>query len=98
MNMMNDPIALTNFRDPHYNIPGLSVSDINFSSAGTQLATRIQTLSRAQWYGKENQQLMNQLNLDGYVYAVRGGFALQLNHANFKHRFFGAIFPIQNGK
>lgn len=85
MNMMNNPIALKNFRDPHYNIPGLSVSDVNFSSAGTQLATRVQTLSRLQWYGAENQQLMNQLNLDGYVYAVRGGFALQLNHSLYKN-------------
>ena len=85
MSMMNNPIALKNFRDPHYNIPGLSVSDINFSSAGSQLATRIQTLSRLQWQGKENQQLMNQLNLDGYVFAVRGGFSLQMNHAMYKN-------------
>ena len=85
MGMMNNPIALNNFRDPHYNIPGLSVSDINFSSAGSQLATRVQTLSRLQWQGKENQQLMNQLNLDGYVFAVRGGFSLQLNHSMYKN-------------
>jgi hypothetical protein len=85
MGMMNNPIALKNFRDPHYNIPGLSVSDINFSSAGSQLATRVQTLSRLQWQGKENQQLMNQLNLDGYVFAVRGGFSLQLNHSMYKN-------------
>jgi len=85
MGMMNNPIALKNFRDPHYNIPGLSASDINFSSAGSQLATRVQTLSRLQWQGKENQQLMNQLNLDGYVYAVRGGFSLQLNHSMYRN-------------
>jgi type IX secretion system PorP/SprF family membrane protein len=84
-NMLDNTVALQNFRDPHYNIPGLSVSDINFSSAGTQLATRVQTMSRLQWYGSENQQLMNQLNLDGYVYAMRGGFGLQMNHAMYKN-------------
>ncbi|MEJ6582741.1 MAG: type IX secretion system membrane protein PorP/SprF [Crocinitomicaceae bacterium] len=84
-NMLDNTVALQNFRDPHYNIPGMSVSDINFSSTGTQLATRIQTMSRLQWYGSENQQLMNQLNLDGYVYAMRGGFGLQMNHAMYKN-------------
>src|SRR5690606_31943114 len=82
-NMMDNPIALKNFRDPHYNIPGLSVSDVNFSSAGNQLASRVQTLSRLQWYGKENQQLTNQLNVDGYVYGMRGGLALQINHSRY---------------
>jgi len=83
--MADNPIALRNFRDPHYSIPGLSVSDVNFSSAGNQLASRAQTLTRVQWYGKENQQLINQLNVDGYVYAMRGGFALQINHATYRN-------------
>lgn len=83
-NMMDNPIALKNFRDPHYNIPGLSVSDVNFSSAGNQLASRVQTLTRLQWYRKENQQMMNQLNIDGYVYGMRGGLALQINHSTYR--------------
>lgn len=85
MGMMNNNIALRNYRDPHYSIPGLSVSDINFSSAGSHLATRVQTFSRMQWYGQQNQQLMNQLNVDGYVFAVRGGLALQMNHAMYNN-------------
>lgn len=84
-NMMDNPIALKNFRDPHYNIPGLSVSDVNFSSAGNQLASRVQTLSRLQWFGKENQQLINQLNVDGYVYGIRGGLGLQINHSTYRN-------------
>src|SRR5690606_38376644 len=65
-------------------ILGLSVSDVNFSSAGNQLASRVQTLSRLQWYGKENQQLTNQLNVDGYVYGMRGDLALQINHSRYR--------------
>lgn len=81
--MMDNPIALKNSRDPNYHIPGMTSNDINFSSAGTLLATRFQTLSRVQWLGEENQQLMNQISIDGYAYEVRGGWSLQLNHAYY---------------
>lgn len=78
--MMNSPIALKNSRDPHYHVPGLTSNDISFSSAGTLIATRVQATSRLQWQGKENEQLMNQLSLDGYAYGMRGGWGVQLNH------------------
>lgn len=82
--MMNSPIALQNSRDPHYHVPGLTSSDISFSSAGTLIATRVQATSRLQWQGKENEQLMNQISADGYSYDIRGGWGVQLNHQLYK--------------
>lgn len=82
--MMNSPIALKNSRDPHYHVPGLTANDINFSTAGTLISTRVQATSRLQWQGKENEQLMNQLSADGYSYGLRGGWGVQLNHQWYK--------------
>jgi hypothetical protein len=78
--MMDNPVALKNLKDPYYHIPALQAMDVNFGSVGTLLATRVQTLSRAQWLGEENQQLMNQISVDGYAYGIRGGLGLQLNN------------------
>lgn len=84
-NMLNAPIALKNSRDPHYHVPGMTPNDINFSSAGTLIGTRVQTMSRLQWQGQDNEQLMNQLSADGYLYDIRGGWGVQLNHQWYKN-------------
>ena len=83
--MANNPVALKNFRDPNYHVPGMLPNDVNFSSAGTMLRTRVQGMSRLQWLGQENEQLMSQLAVDGYVYSMRGGLGLQLNHAMYNN-------------
>ncbi len=83
--MMNNPVALKNYRDPSYHVPGLLPNDVNFSSAGTLLATRVQTISRLQWLGKENEQLMNQISVDGYAYGMRGGVGLQINQSMYNN-------------
>ena len=82
--MADNPIALKNFRDPYYHVPGMLPNDVNFSSTGTMLATRVQAISRMQWYGQENEQLMSQLAIDGYSYDLRGGIGIQMNHAYYK--------------
>ena len=82
--MMDNPVALQNFRDPHYHVPGMLPTEINFSSAGTMLSTRVQSLSRLQWYDQENELFQNQLAVDGYVYGIRGGIGLQVNHSWYK--------------
>lgn len=82
--MMDNPVALKNFKDPHFHVPGMLPNDINFSSTGTMLSARVQTLSRIQWMGQENEQLINQLAFDGYAYAVRGGVGLQINHGMYR--------------
>ena len=81
--MMDNPIALTNFRDPYYHVPGMLPNDINFSSTGTMLSTRVQATSRLQWHGEKNEQLLSQLAIDGYAYGMRGGVGLQINHAMY---------------
>jgi type IX secretion system PorP/SprF family membrane protein len=78
--MMDNPIALKNRKDTYYHIPGMQAMDVNFGSAGTMLATRVQSVSRAQWLGQENQQIINQLSIDGYSYGMRGGVGFQFNH------------------
>lgn len=82
--MMNSPIALKNSRDPHYHVPGMTANDISFSSAGTLISTRVQTLSRLQWPNQENEQLRNQVSVDGYAYGMRGGWGMQLNHNYYR--------------
>lgn len=78
--MLDNPIALRNQRDPYYHVPGMQAMDVNFSSVGTMLATRVQATGRAQWLGSNNQQIMSQLSLDGYSYAIRGGLGFQMSH------------------
>lgn len=76
--MVDNPIALKNLKDPHYHVPGLQATDVNFSSVGTLLATRVQVASRYQWMGEHYDQLMNQILVDGYSYGMRGGIGLQV--------------------
>jgi type IX secretion system PorP/SprF family membrane protein len=81
--MMDNPVALKNLKDPYYHIPALQSMDVNFGSVGTLMATRVQTLTRAQWLGEDNQQFMNQISADGYAYGLRGGIGLQLNNGYY---------------
>lgn len=78
--MMDNPVALKNLKDPNFSVPGLSSLDINNGLTGTLPATRIQTMSRLQWPGKENEMLSNQLSIDGYAYGIRGGIGVQFNN------------------
>lgn len=81
--MIDNPISLKNLKDPYYHVPGMQSVDINFGATGTLLATRVQTTSRYQWMGESNDQLSNQLLIDGYAYAIRGGIGLQINQSNY---------------
>lgn len=89
--MMDNPIALKNSRDPQFGLPGMTVQDINFSTVGSLLTTRVQTLSRIQFLGTDQEQLMNTVNIDGYSYGIRGGIGVQLYHSTFHNG------GIQNG-
>jgi len=79
--MMDYPVALKNLKDPYYHIPGLTAMDVNFGSVGTLVSSRVQTLSRLQWFGKENQQMTNLVAMDGYVYSMRGGVGFQMSNS-----------------
>lgn len=82
--MMDQPIALRNFKDPHYAIPNLSSYQANFGMAGTMIQHRFQATSRNQWVGRENQQLMNRIAWDGYIRPLRGGVGIDLNYNDFQ--------------
>lgn len=79
--MLDNPVALKNLKDQHYHVPGLQSTEVNFGAVGTLLTTRVQTMSRMQWVGQSNQQLINSLSIDGYSYGMRGGLGLQVNHS-----------------
>jgi hypothetical protein len=79
--MMDNPLALKNLKDPHYHIPGMQPTEVNFGAVGTLLATRVQTMSRLQWAGQANQQLINSVSVDGYSYGIRGGIGLLVSHS-----------------
>jgi type IX secretion system PorP/SprF family membrane protein len=81
--MMDNPVALKNLKDPSFHLPGMLPYDVNFGNVGTASGTRIQTLTRLQWPNLENQQLINQVAFDSYVYAIRGGVGAQVNHAYY---------------
>lgn len=78
--MMDNPIALKNAGDMYYHVPNMSSLDVNFAHAGGALIPRLQTVSRAQYVGYNNQQIMNQLAFDSYVRAIRGGIGVQVLH------------------
>lgn len=81
--MMDNPVALKNYRDPHYHVPGMLPNDVNFSSTGALLTTRVQAISRLQWQNAENEQLLSQIAIDGYAYGMRGGVGVQINHGMY---------------
>lgn len=81
--MMDNPVALKNLKDPNYLLPGMLPTDVNFGSTGALPAVRVQAQSRLQWPGKENQQLINQVAVDGYAYGIRGGVGFQASHSYY---------------
>ncbi len=90
--MLDNPVALKNLKDPHYHVPGLQSTEVNFGAVGTLLTTRVQTMSRMQWAGQTNQQLMNSLSIDGYSYGMRGGLGLQVNHSLYANGGIQSIY------
>ncbi len=81
--MTDNPIALTNSKDIYYHVPNMQTLNVNAATAGNLLRPRIQTISRAQWTGHSNQQILNELSFDTYVRSIRGGIGVQLNHAYY---------------
>ena len=82
--MANSELALRNLRDPQYIIPGMTQRDVNFASTGGLLATRVQTFSRAQWVGKNDQSVDIRMAADGYVQSLHGGVGIQVGYSNYK--------------
>jgi hypothetical protein len=81
--MADQPIALQNTKDHYFQVPMMTGYQANFGMAGSALGSRIQTTSRNQWAGQQNQQLMNTVSWDGYVYALRGGLGVDVSYNNY---------------
>ncbi|MES2800136.1 MAG: type IX secretion system membrane protein PorP/SprF [Bacteroidota bacterium] len=81
--MMDQPVALRNMRDPNFMVPGISALDANFSGTGSLPVTRIQSMTRYQWAQHANEQWINQLGFDSYIYGLRGGVGLQVTNGYY---------------
>lgn len=82
--MADQPIALQNSRATHFHVPNMVGFQPNFGMVGTLMRDRVQIMSRNQWVGTNNQQLMNTFSWDSYIYALRGGLGIDLNYTNFQ--------------
>lgn len=76
--MMDNPIALKNFRDPNYHTPLASDFTFNPAMTGTQVTSKLQSTTRLNEVGTTRQQLSTRLAFDTYVYALRGGLGVDL--------------------
>jgi hypothetical protein len=83
--MADQPIALRNTKDQYFHAPMMTGYKANFGMVGSALGNRIQTTSRNQWVGHQNQQLMNSVSWDGYVYALRGGLGVDVSYNNYSN-------------
>lgn len=81
--MADQPVALRNSKDPNFHAPFMTGFNSNFGMAGTLMRNRFQSTSRAQFLGEDNQQLMNQISWDNYIYALRGGLGVDVNYIDY---------------
>lgn len=78
--MINQPTALRNTQSPYYHTPMMTGFKANPSLVGKESGNRIQATSRLQWIGKENEQILNSLSWDGYIYSLRGGLGVDVSY------------------
>ena len=81
--MLDQPVALSNSRDPNIHVPMMTGYQANFGMAGSTLRTRFQNTTRSQWHGSENAKIQNLLSYDSYIYALRGGLGFDLAYSNY---------------
>lgn len=83
--MADQPVALRNYKDPYFHVPFMTGYQANFGMVGTLLSNRFQATTRNQFVGRENQQFMNTLSWDGYIYALRGGLGIDVNYSDYQN-------------
>jgi hypothetical protein len=81
--MADQPVALRNSKDPHFHAPFMTGYNANFGMVGTLMRNRFQSTSRNQWVGNENQQLMNMISWDNYIYQLRGGLGIDVSYSTY---------------
>lgn len=81
--MLDQPVALSNSRDPNIHVPMMTGYQANFGMAGSTLRTRFQNTARSQWNGSGQGKIQNLLSYDSYIYAIRGGLGIDLAYSNY---------------
>ena len=87
--MFDNPIGLTNLRDPELVMPNSSVLAFNPAFAGGMLSPRFEMNYRNQWLGAEHNSQQLTMSFDNYIYQMRGGVGLVLNAKDYKYGQFG---------
>ncbi|SFT53455.1 type IX secretion system membrane protein, PorP/SprF family [Lishizhenia tianjinensis] len=77
---MNNPVALKNYRDQYYSLPSATGFTVNPGMVGTQVAPKFQWATRGQYLGTASNQISNRFSFDTYVYELKGGIGVDLNH------------------
>lgn len=82
--ILSKDIAITNVPDHTYALPELSDVDVLFSNIGATSKARFYSVTRARWFGNEQQQKMSQqFSFDSYSRATKSAFGLQANYDYF---------------
>lgn len=82
--VLSKDIAITNVPDHTYALPELSDVDVLFSNIGATSKARFYSVTRARWFGNEQQQKMSQqFSFDSYSRATKSAFGLQANYDYF---------------
>lgn len=79
--MVNNPIALRNFRDPNYHNPLATDFTFNPAMTGTQVRSRLQTTGRVSELGSSREQISSKIAFDTYLRALRGGLGIDVKHS-----------------
>jgi hypothetical protein len=82
--ILSKDVAITNVPDHTYALPELSDVDVLFSNIGATSKARFYSVTRARWFGNEQQQKMSQqFSFDSYSRATKSAFGLQANYNYF---------------
>ena len=81
--LLSKNVALSNYRDHYYLIPGISSLDANLSSTGSVSQSRFQSVSRMRWFNTDQHKYTQQLSFDAYARPIRSGIGAQVNYESY---------------
>ena len=81
--LLSKNVALSNYRDHYYLIPGISSLDANLSSTGSVSQSRFQSVSRMRWFNTDQHKFTQQLSFDAYARPIRSGIGAQVNYESY---------------
>ncbi|MEX1001307.1 MAG: PorP/SprF family type IX secretion system membrane protein [Crocinitomicaceae bacterium] len=87
--VFDNPVGLTNLRDPELVMPNSSIVSFNPAFAGGMLSPRFEMNYRNQWLGKEQNSQQMTLSYDNYIYELRGAIGVVVNAKDYQYGEFG---------